>query len=67
MIKQLSLLTLLLPTLAACSNSAVYDNMRINHRNECRKEPSPRYEECLKEVEKSYDEYRREREEVLEQ
>jgi len=52
--------------LSACSNSAVYENMRIYQRKECLKEPPSRYEECIKQVEKSYTEYQRERDEALE-
>lgn len=62
-------LTILMVLLGAtaCSNRAVYENMRIHQRNECLKEPSPRYEECIERENKSYEEYRRERKEALEQ
>jgi hypothetical protein len=50
----------------ACGNREVYENILINQRNECLKEPSSRQEECLERANKSYEEYQRERKEVLE-
>lgn len=49
-----------------CSNKAVYDNMRINQRNECLKEPPSAYFECIERTKKSYEKYERERKELLE-
>lgn len=52
--------------LTACSNKAVYENIRIHQRNECLKEPLSRYEECLERVNMSYEEYESGRKEILE-
>ncbi len=60
------LILLLLLGIAACSNRAIYDNMRIHQRNECLKEPPSRHEECMEHANKSYEEYERERRELLE-
>jgi len=49
-----------------CSNKAIYDNIRINQRNECLKEPPPTYFNCIDGANKSYEEYERERKELLE-
>lgn len=51
--------------LAACSSKAVYDNIQINNRDECRKGPPSQYEECIERANKSYEEYERERKEVI--
>ncbi len=53
--------------ISACSNRAVYENIRIHQRNECLKESPPRYDECIGPAKKSFDQYQRERKEVLEQ
>lgn len=50
----------------ACSNRAVYDNIRLYQRNECLKEPPPRYKECIERTNQSFEEYQRERREGLE-
>lgn len=47
--------------IAACSNRAIYDNIRIHQRNECLKEPPSRHKECMERANKSYEEYERER------
>lgn len=60
------LILLVLFAVAACSNRAIYENMRIEQRNECMREQSPRYEECIERTNKTYEEYQRERKEVLE-
>lgn len=60
-------IALTLCALTACSNKAVYDNIQLNQRNKCLKEPPALYEECIKRTEKSYEEYQREREEALKQ
>lgn len=59
-------LTILLG-LVACSNQAIYENMRIQQQNDCLKEPPGRYDECIERADKSYDEYRRERDRALEE
>ena len=61
------LILIALVGITACSNRAVYDNVRIHQRNECLEEPPSRYEECLERVNKPYKVYQREREEALEQ
>lgn len=60
------LVMLLIVGLTACSNRAVYENIRIHQTNECLKVPPARYGECLESVNKPYDEYERERKEILE-
>ena len=47
--------------LTACSNKAVYDNIRLHERRECLKEASTSYSECIEQTDKSYEEYERER------
>lgn len=53
--------------LSACSNRAIYENIRIQQQNDCLKEPPGQYEACVERSEKSYEEYRRERERALEE
>lgn len=60
------LILIVLVSVAACSNKAVYENMRTEQRNECMQEQSPRYEECMERTNESYEEFQREREEMLE-
>lgn len=48
----------------ACSNKAIYENIRMHQRKECLKEPQSVYEECLESTDKSYEEYDRERREI---
>jgi hypothetical protein len=55
------LITLLILGVIGCSNKAVYENIRINQRNDCIKEPPPAYDECIERTNKSYEEYQRER------
>ncbi|EAT11657.1 hypothetical protein HF888_03245 [Bermanella marisrubri] len=52
--------------LAACSNRAVYDGIKVGQENECRRLPEPQREECLDNINTSYDEYQRQRQEVIE-
>lgn len=59
------LIILMLFGIAGCSNKAIYDNARLNQRNECIKEPPPAYLECVERTNKSYEEYERERKETL--
>lgn len=59
----------LLPTvllLSACSNKAVYDNVKWNNQLECLKLPPAQYDECMERSNKSYEEYESERQETLE-
>lgn len=51
----------------ACSNRAVYDNMRIYQRNQCQEQPIPNYADCLERASKPYEVYQRELDRVLEQ
>ncbi len=60
------LILMMLLGIVACSNRAVYENMRMHQRNECLKEPQPSYEECIEGTDQSYEEYQRERKEALE-
>ena len=60
------LVILMLCGIAGCSNKAIYDNARLNQRNECIKEPPPTYFECVERTNKSYEEYERERKAVTE-
>jgi uncharacterized membrane protein (DUF106 family) len=48
----------------ACSNKAVYDNIKLNNRQECAKLPQSQYDECMENTQKSYEEYNRERKEM---
>jgi hypothetical protein len=48
----------------ACSNKAVYDNIKLNNRQECVKLPPSQYDECMENTQKSYEEYNRERKEM---
>ncbi len=61
------LILMVLLGFAGCTNKAIYENMRIQQRNDCLKEPPARYDECVERSDKSYEEYRREREEALEE
>lgn len=56
----------LLAVTSGCSTRAVYDNVRINQRNDCADQPPSVYFECLEHANKSYEEYERERKELLE-
>jgi hypothetical protein len=51
--------------LAGCSNAALYNQMRIYERDQCRKVAPAEYEACLKNTDKTYGEYTREREALL--
>lgn len=62
---KLLILTVLLG-LTACSNKALYDNIRMNQRNECFKELPSLRQECLERLDKSYEEYTRDRDELFE-
>ncbi|MBT1063331.1 hypothetical protein KJY73_07080 [Bowmanella sp. Y26] len=55
----------LLLTLCACSNKGLYDNLRLQQRHECMKQPPTTNDKCLEDANKSYEEYQREREEAL--
>jgi len=59
------LLILIMFSAAACSNKAIYDNIRLNQRNDCLKEPPSVYLECVEGTDKPYKEYERERKELL--
>lgn len=61
------LIILMLLGVAGCSNRAIYENLRIQQRHDCLKEPPAVYEDCIERTNKSYEQYRREREEALEQ
>ncbi len=61
------LILIVLLGLSSCSNRGIYENLRIQQRNDCLKEPPARYDECVERADKSYEEYRREREEALEE
>jgi len=60
------LIGLLLISIAACSNKVMYDNLRLNQRQKCVKEPRSNYIECIKRTDKSYEDYERKRKELLE-
>jgi len=63
----LRILSMLLALLAisACSNRAIYENLRLQQRTACLKEPPSLYEACMEGARQPYDDYRREREEML--
>lgn len=60
------LMVLVMFSVAGCSNKVIYDNLRLDQRNKCVKEPSSTYSECIERTNKSYEEYERERKEILE-
>ncbi|OUS27638.1 hypothetical protein A9Q99_14465 [Gammaproteobacteria bacterium 45_16_T64] len=51
--------------MAGCSNKAVYDNIQLNMKNECRTLPQSQYEECMEDASTSYEEYEENRQEML--
>jgi hypothetical protein len=55
-------LAVLVILIAGCSNKAVYENIQINNRNDCKKLPLPQYEDCMKHAKKSHESFERERE-----
>ncbi len=60
------LLLLLLLSVAACSNQAMYDTMRHYQRDACNREVPPQYAECIAQTKKPYKKYKQERNESLE-
>lgn len=50
--------------IAACSNKAIYDNIKLQQRNNCANLPLSQYDECMERSGKSYEEYERERRET---
>lgn len=52
--------------LSACSNKAVYENVKWNNQIECLRLPPDQYDECMERSSKSYEEYESERQETLE-
>lgn len=60
------LIVLIVLGLTGCSNKAMYDNIQLHQRNECREEPPAAYFECIERTNKSYEDYQRERKELLE-
>lgn len=64
MTRQLAILILILGV-SGCSNKAVYDNLQMQHRNDCIKEPPPTYDDCVARSNQSFEDYERERNEVL--
>lgn len=60
------LMVLVMLGVAGCSNKAIYDNLRLDQRHQCAKEPSTSYFECIERTNKSYEEYERKRKEVSE-
>jgi len=59
------LVTVVVLLIVACSNKAIYDNIKLNNRNDCAKLPQSQYDECMERANKSYDEYERKRKEAL--
>ncbi len=52
-------------SIAACSNSQIYEASRQNAQQECQALPQNQYEQCMAEVAEPYDSYSRKREEVV--
>ena len=54
--------------IVGCSNKVIYDNLRLDQRNNCVtvNEPSTTYSECIERTNKSFEEYERERKEIIE-
>ena len=47
--------------LGGCSHRAVYENLQMHTREECRRAPPPEYDRCMRQAQQSFDEYERER------
>ena len=53
-------------TVSGCSNRAVYQNLQLNKKQECRRLPVTEYDDCMRDMEQSYEEYERQRKQVIE-
>lgn len=60
------LVVLVMVAVAGCSNKAIYENLGLDQRNQCAKEPPPTYSECIERTSQTYEEYARERKEMSE-
>jgi hypothetical protein len=58
---KLLVVLIMLGVVAGCSNKAIYDNLRLEQRNRCAKEPHRTYLECIERTNTSYEEYERQR------
>lgn len=58
---------LLLSAISACSNKAIYDNLLMYQRDECRKQPPSAYDECMERTKITYQEYQRKRRELVQE
>ncbi|WP_157610859.1 hypothetical protein [Arsukibacterium perlucidum] len=57
----LVVLAVVLSGTAGCSNKAVYQNLQLNKKQECRRLPVTEYDDCMRGMEQSYEEYERQR------
>lgn len=48
-----------------CSNKAVYQNLQLNKKQECRRLPVTEYDECMRGMDQSYEEYERQRQQAI--
>ncbi|MAD73485.1 MAG: hypothetical protein CML20_01550 [Rheinheimera sp.] len=53
-------------TVSGCSNKAVYQNLQLNKKQECRRLPVTQYDDCMRDMAQSYEEYERQRKQVIE-
>ena len=63
--KKLILQSSIALTLSACTDKYVYDNIQINGKLACQKEPPSLYEECKAQYDESYESYKNSRDKLL--
>ncbi|WP_213998306.1 hypothetical protein [Arsukibacterium sp.] len=52
---------------SGCSNKAVYQNLQLNKKQECRRLPLTEYDDCMRGMDQSYEEYERQRQQATKQ
>lgn len=57
-------LAVALTAVAGCSNKAVYQNLQLNKKQECRQLPATEYDNCMRSMAQSYEEYERQRQQA---
>ncbi|SNY49559.1 hypothetical protein SAMN06297280_1461 [Arsukibacterium tuosuense] len=60
-------LAVVLVAVSGCSNKAIYQNLQLNKKQECRRLPVTEYDECMRGMEQSYEEYERQRKQTTNQ
>lgn len=58
-------LAIVIATGSGCSNKAVYQNLQLNKKQECRRLPVTEYDDCMRDMEQSYEEYERQRKQTI--